>query len=66
MTDGREQARTRRLEVALHYALGYLAALEAYAQTPEQRQSVAVLRCEIYNWMAPPANEGANETGANE
>ena len=51
---GYERARTRRLAQALNYVLGYLAALEAYAQTPEQRASAASLRTEIYGWMTPP------------
>lgn len=52
-----EQARTRRLEQALNYVLGYLDALAAYAATPEQRESaegVSQMIIGHLTYVAPP------------
>ncbi len=39
MRDGHDQARTRRLEQALNFAMGYLTALGGWAEDEEQRYS---------------------------
>lgn len=45
------EQRVRRLELILNFVCGYLTALEAYAMTPEQRQSAA----EVHNMIITSA-----------
>lgn len=60
-----EDARTRRLEQALNYVSGYLTALEAYANTQEQRESAAMVHNAIIANMAPMPCDG-RDAPANE
>lgn len=63
--DPYQEARTRRLENALNYVLGYLDALSAYANNERQRDSATALRDTIVRSIAPaPRRRGdGEETG---
>ena len=53
----REQERTRRLENALNYLLGYLDALGAYAATERERESARELEQTILRSLDEPRRE---------
>ena len=63
--DHYQEARTRRLENALNYVLGYLDALSAYAHNERQRDGAAQLRETICRSLAaaPIRRDDEEETG---